>query len=105
MPEPAWKRAERDECKRLGIQKLGGYRKDLPDGIDDNIVVEIKHSKNFPKWITDILDEAQVKAKEFQQKDGKDRKPLGILKRKGRPNSIVLMWGSDWSDWYGKLKA
>jgi len=105
MGEKAWKTTERRECRRLGIQKLGGTRKDLPDGVDDNVVVEIKYSKNFPQWITEILNEAKVKAKEFQQRDGKDRKPIGLLKRRHCPDTIILMWGSDWRDWYGVIKT
>lgn len=56
----------------------------------ERFAVEMKWSKNFPRWITDILEEAKVKA------PGKI--PLGFLKPKRSRVGIVIVDAEDFAN-------
>lgn len=59
-----WKGAEREICRRLGIQRtghLGGA-----DGSGGWLSVEVKHRKTLPAWLHDAMAQAQRHAEDGQ---------------------------------------
>lgn len=92
----AWKEAEKKVAKVTGGIRRGGCRRDQEDVEHPVFGIEVKHSKNFPKWIIDILDEAKVHSP--------TKIPIGVLKPKHRPFEIVLIKLSDFQDLFGKIK-
>lgn len=97
-----WQRTQTEVSKFLGAKETGKKGKAVADAEHPCFVVEIKHKKEVPKWITDILKQAEKYAKDMKL----DRPPLGIIKPKGKhtKNSIVFMRLKDFQEEMGDVK-
>lgn len=89
-----WKHAEREVCKRLGIQRtgyLGGA-----DGTGEWLAVEVKHRKSLPVWLHAAMAQAEKHAEPGQL-------PIVALHefRQEYGGAYVVMRLGQFVDWFG----
>lgn len=89
-----FKQAEREVCKRLGIERtgyLGGA-----DGSGDWLAVEVKHRKTLPTWLHDAMAQAERHAQDGQL-------PIVALHELRQPyaEAFVVMRLDAFVEWFG----
>lgn len=95
----SWRRTQKETIKYLGGQEVG---KDKVDGTHPLFLIEVKHRKNLPGWVTEALKQAGGYAISSQD----TRSPLVIIKEKGKhtKHALVFMWLKDFEDWTGNVE-
>ena len=93
MPEKLWKKIERAFCRYFGTERYLQKGKNVPDGMTDYLIIEVKHRKQLPKWIYEAWGGLLAKREAaLATDDDKIRIPLLCLHKKGDgiPESLVI---------------
>ena len=91
MPEKLWKKIERAFCRFFGTERYLQKGKNVPDGMTEHLIIEVKHRKQLPKWIYEAWN-GLLDKREAAIDDDKIRLPLLCLHKKGDgiPESLVI---------------
>lgn len=87
MPEPSWKRAERDVAEAFGAERTplsgGASRHTRADVLHDALFIEVKYRKRHA--VVALWDETKALA------DREKKIPVVVLKERGRPGFWLLV--------------
>jgi hypothetical protein len=102
MADKAWKAAERQVAAVLGGKRqpiTGRQRGDVPDVEHAWLAIEVKSTRNFPKW----LREAHAQAVAASFKSGGWKLPIVVIKphRTNVRQGYVMLQVSDFIEWFG----
>lgn len=94
MANKTWKHCERMICKLLGLQRVGPTGTAKPDGIGDWLVVECKHRRKLPLWLTRALAQARAQGDD-------EHLAVAVLHEKGMryEDCLVVLRLGDWVEW------
>ena len=60
MSDKTWKSVERRICRYLGTKRaLQEGRKGMPDCISSRYVIQVKHRKKLPTWVSKAWEETE----------------------------------------------
>lgn len=97
-----WQRTQKEVSEFLGAKETGEKGKPTPDAMHPCFIVEIKHKEELPKWIGNVLKQAE----KYAEKRRIDKPPLAVIKQKGKhiKNAVVFMYLKDFQDEMGDVK-